>query len=185
MVALHGPPGSGLTRLGLSLLVESARHAPVVAVDVRGWMNPMVAWEMGIAPERFVVVQAEPSVWANAVGVLLDGVGAVYAELPGGVPASVLRRIAATARNRRSSLVLRPLQGTIPGGVAHLTVGVTDLHWEGVGRGRGRLDRRRLWVSASGKGVAGLTREIEVDDDGTHPLPLVERLAAASPRRAG
>jgi hypothetical protein len=183
VVALHGPPGSGLTRVGLGLLVEISRQAPVVAVDIRGWLNPAAAWEVGIDPDRFVVVGADARSWARVVGALLDGVPGIYAELPSGVPDAVVRRVAATARTRRVGLVLRPLRGALPTGTAHLTVRAEDVQWTGVGAGVGHLGARGLALWASGKGVSGLERRLEVDDDGTHPLHLVAGLAPAAPRR--
>lgn len=184
VVALHGDPGSGLTRVGLALLADVARQAPVVAVDVRGWISPLGAWEVGIPPERFVLVRdVDAAHWPQVLGALLDGVKAVYAELPAGVPAPVVRRAAAAARARRVGLVLRPLRGTIPAGVAHLTLESVDVHWEGAGPGVGHLGERRLGLRAAGKAVAGTERHLRLDDDGTHPLHLVGRMAPATPRR--
>ena len=179
VVALRGEPGSGLTRVGLALLADVARQAPVVAVDARGWLSPLAAWEVGIAPERFVIVRdVDAARWPQVLGTLLDGVKAVYAELPRGVPDAVVRRVAAGARARRMGLVLRPLGG-LPSGVAHLTLEAVDVRWDGVGPGEGHLAGRSLALRAAGKAVAGTERHIEVDDDGTHPLHLVGRVAPA------
>lgn len=184
VIALHGAPGSGLTRVGLALLADVARQAPVVAVDARGWISPLAAWEAGIDPERFVVVRevAAPD-WPRVVGTLLDGVRAVYAEVPAGVPETVVRRVGAAARSKRVGLVLRPVRGVIPSGVAHLTLVAEDVRWEGIGTGVGHLGARSLSLRASGKAVAGIERRLEVDDDGTHPLHLVGRVAPPAARR--
>ena len=184
VVALHGGPGSGLTRVGLALLAEVAKQAPVVAVDTRGWVSPLAAWEVGIAPERFVVVRVDgPDEWAKAMGTLLDGVRGVYAEVPTGVPEAVLRRVGMAARNRRVGLVLRPLRGRVPTGIAHLALSAEGTHWEGTGSGTGHLAERHLAITATGKGVAGMERRFEVTDDGAHPLYLVGRMAAPAVRR--
>ena len=47
VLGLVGPPGSGLTRLGLSLLADPARRGPVAVVDVRGWLCPPAAGRPG------------------------------------------------------------------------------------------------------------------------------------------
>ncbi len=182
-VGLHGAPGSGLTRLGLAMLVEASLQAPVVAVDTRGWMSPLAAWEVGIRPERFVVVRPDHTTWAQVIGSLMDGVGAVYAEVPRGIPDTVLRRMVAMARKQRVGLILRPLHGHLPAGLTHLTVEAMGIEWEGAGRGHGHIRRRSLRVVASGKAAAGAERTIEIEDDGTHTLRVVGRVASAAARR--
>lgn len=185
VVALHGRPGSGMTRVGLTLLADAARQAPVVAVDVRGWISPLAAWEVGIAPDRFIVVRGFPEHhWPTVLGTLVDGVRAIYAEVPPGVPAAVVRRVAAAARARRVGLVLRPLRGEVPSGVAHLTIDAGDVRWSGTGAGVGHLSARSIALRARGKALAGIERDIEVDDDGAHPLHLVGRMAIAPARRS-
>ncbi len=183
-VGLNGPPGSGLTRFGLAMLVEASLQAPVVVVDTRGWISPLAAWEVGIRPERFVVVRPDLTTWPHVVGALLDGVGAIYAEVPRGIPDAVLRRVVATARTQRVGLILRPIQGHLPAGLTHLTVEVASVEWEGAGRGHGHLRRRSLRVTASGKGASGMERMIEVEDDGTNTLRVVGGMATAAPRRS-
>lgn len=182
-VGLHGDPGSGLTRLGLSLLVEASLLVPVAVVDTRGWLSPLAAWEVGIRPERLVIVRPDHTTWARVIGSLMDGMGGVYAEVPRGIPEAVLRRVAALARKQRVGLVLRPLHGHLPVGVAHLTMEAMGIEWEGTGRGHGHIRRRSLRVTASGKAAAGTERTIEIEDDGTDTLRVVGRLAPLASRR--
>lgn len=183
-VALHGPPGSGLTRIGLSLLAETARQAPVVAVDVRGWVSPAAAWEVGIPPGRFVVVRADLATWSSVVGSLMDGIRAAYVEVPEGIPDGVVRRIVATARAKRVGLVLRPLRGRVPAGLAHLLLEAEGVVWADAPRGHGHLAGRTIRLRASGKGVSGIERIVEVEDDGTDALRMVARMAATQARRS-
>lgn len=184
MLGLVGPAGSGLTRLGLSLLAPPSRKAPVATVDVRGWLCPMAAWEVGIDPERLVVVRSpDRKVWPSLVAALLEGLPAVYAEVPVGVGDHDLRRLAALARSRSSALVLRPVRGDLPAGVLHLKVEAAAVMWEGADRGHGRLTRRRLALRASGKGARGIERRIEVTD-GEDAVRVVPRLAPAPPGQA-
>ncbi|MBN2114548.1 MAG: hypothetical protein JW785_10540 [Acidimicrobiia bacterium] len=185
VLGLVGPPGSGLTRLGLSLLADPARRGPVAVVDVRGWLCPPAAWEAGVPPERLVVVRcAERDLWARVTAALLEGLPAVYAEVPAGVNEAVLRRLGALARSRRAALILRPLRGDLPSGLAHLNLVGEVVRWEGAGPGHGRLTRRWLTLRAAGRGVGGIDRVLEVVDDGTDALRVVPRLAAAPAGRA-
>lgn len=165
VVGLEGPPGMGLTRVGLATLVPAARIAPVAYVDVRGWFHPPAAWEVGIEPERLVVVRSRDRIrWPQVVAALVEGMGAVYAEVPAKIPDQMLRRLAALARSRRAALVLRPLAGGLPSGVAYLRVRGAGVIWEGAEDGHGRLRRRRLLLEVSGKNLP--QRVVEADDDG-------------------
>lgn len=184
-VELTGPAGFGLTRLGYQMLAEPSRVAPVAALDVRGWMSPLAAWEAGVERERLVVVRcADDGLWLRVVAALAEGVGAVLAEVPRTVGERDLRRLAALARARGTRIALRPLAGELASGVAHLRLRAVAVHWEGAEGGHGRLVRRRLVLEASGKGVAGTTRRIEVEDDGADAVRVVPGLAAPTAGRA-
>ena len=185
VVGLVGPPGFGLTRLGLSMVGEYAAAGPVVCVDVRGWLSPTAAWEAGVPAERLVLVRVkDPVQWAKAVSVVLEGVGSVYAEVPRDVHDAHLRKLAALARRSKTPLILRPVRGRLPAGIAHLTVTPETLQWEGVEQGYGRLTYRRLTLSASGKVMHGMTTMIEVEDNGANALRMVPGLAVAAARYA-
>ena len=185
VVGLEGPPGFGLTRLGLAMLREAADRGLVAFVDVRGWLCPPAAWELGIAPERLVVVRCDDAVtWGRVVGGLLDGMQAVYAEVPPRVKEAHLRKLAAVSRSTRTPLVLRPVRGEVPGGVVHLRLSAREIVWEGADQGFGRLTRRRLVIEASGKVMQGMARIIEVEDHGTHAVRVVSGLGVAPAGRA-
>jgi hypothetical protein len=180
-----GPPGSGLTRLGLSLLADAARRGPVAVVDVRGWLCPPAAWEAGVPPERLVVVRCpDRELWGRVTAALLEGLPAVYAEVPAGANEALLRRLGALARARRAALILRPLRGDLPSGLAHLNLVGQAVRWEGAGPGHGRITRRWLTLRAAGRGAGGIEQILEVVDDGTDALRVVPRLAAAPAGRA-
>ena len=185
VLGLIGPPGLGLTRLGLSLLAGPAREGMVAVVDVRGWLCPPAAWASGISPERLVVVRcAERDPWGQVTAALLEGLAAVYAEVPAGAADTVLRRLGALTRAWRAALILRPLRGGLPGGLAHLRLTGEEVHWEGAGAGHGRITRRRLQIRAAGKGVGGMERIMELEDDGADAVRLVPGVAAAEAGRA-
>lgn len=184
-VGLVGPAGSGLTRLGLVLLAGYAATGPVAYLDARGWLCPSVAWDAGIGPDRLVVVRCDDVVrWSQVAATLVEGVRGVYAEVPAGVKEPVLRRLGALARARRTPLVLRPLRGGLPAGLAHLRLEARSIVWEGAGDGHGRLERRRFVVHASGKAMRGMERIIEVEDDGANAVRVVPGLVAAPAGRA-
>jgi hypothetical protein len=185
IVGLVGPAGFGLTRLGLSMLAPPSGMGPVAAIDVRGWLSPEAAWEVGITPERLVVVRCDDrSLWPQVVAALVEGLAAVYAEVPAGIGETTLRRLGALTRSRGAALLLRPVRGGLPSGLAHLHLDARDVAWAGVERGHGRLTRRRLSLLARGRGTRGIERMIEVTDDGTHALRVVSGLATAPAGRA-
>lgn len=184
-VELAGDPGYGLTRLGLRMLAEPSRGAPVVAMDVRGWFSPWAAWESGVHRSHLVVVRCEgASVWPRAMAAIFEGVGAVFAEVPAGVRDRDLRRLAALARSRGVRVALRPVRGVLPSGIAHLRLRGVGVRWSGADRGHGRLGSRRLVLEASGKGAAGIVRRIEVEDSGADTVHVVSGVAARG-RAAG
>ncbi len=184
IAGLSGIPGSGLTRVGMALLAPYAQRGPLAYLDVRGWANPLMAWELGIDPEHFVVVRAgNVVVWARAVATLLGGVSAVYAEVPGGVGDAAIRTLAAKARVRRTPLVLRSIDGELPRGILHLYLEGRDVLWEGTEDGHGMLLHRRCLFEVSGKAMRGVEGTIEVEDDGTNDLRVVPHLGARAIRR--
>ena len=174
---LTGMPGTGLTRLGLKLLAEHSRSAPVVAVDIRGWISPEAAWETGVVPDRLIIVRCDdPVLWPKVVAALLEGVRAMYAEVPDPVRERDLRRLAALARARRAAVAMRSTKNGLPSGISHLRLRGMGVTWEGADRGHGKLVRRRLVLEASGKGVAGMRRRFEVEDEGKDSMRVVSNV---------
>lgn len=183
VAVLSGEPGSGMTRLGLVMLSGYARTGMVSYLDVRGWLSPLAAWEVGIEPDRLVIARCHDAVrWGRAVAALLDGTTAVLAEVPSGAKDASVRRLAALARNRGTPLLLRPLGRGVATGVAHLRIEASGSVWSGVEGGHGRIERRRIRFAASGKTMRGMTRMIEIEDDGSHTLHLVSGVAPSEAR---
>jgi hypothetical protein len=185
IAGLTGLPGSGLTRIGLSLIAPYAAKGPLVYLDVRGWASPMAAWEMGLDPGQLVVVRSSDVVsWSRIVASLLDGVRGVYAEVPTGLSDQALYKLAAKARTKRTPLVLRPVTGKLPSGVAHLNLEASEVIWKGTEAGHGNLTSRRTLLIASGKATKGMVRTIEVEDDGTDDLRVVPHMGTQATRPA-
>lgn len=182
---LVGVPGTGLTRLGLKLLAEHSRISTVVALDTRGWISPEAAWETGVIPERLVIVRCDDAIlWPKVLAALLDGVRAIYAEVPVKVRDHDLRRLTALARARRVAVAMRSMGNGLPAGIAHLRLRALGVTWEGADRGHGKLKKRRLVLEASGKGVAGMARRFEVEDEGTDAVRVVSDVVVDQVRRA-
>lgn len=181
---LVGIPGTGLTRLGLKLLAEHSRVAPVVALDTRGWISPEAAWETGVLAERLVIVRCDDLIlWPKVTAALLEGVRAVYAEVPALIKDRDLRRLAALARARQVAVAFRSMGNGLPTGTAHLKLRALGVTWEGANRGHGKLKKRRLVLEASGRGSAGITRRFEVEDEGTDVVRVVSDVVVDQARR--
>lgn len=185
IVELTGVAGTGLTRLGLRLLAPHSRIAPVVALDTRGWISPQAAWETGVLSERLIVVRCDdPILWPKVTAALLEGVRAMYAEVPSRVRDNDLRRLSALARARGVAVVMRSMGSGLPGGVAYLRLRALGVTWEGADRGHGKLTRRRLVLEATGKGAAGTARRFEVEDEGTNVVRVVSDVVVDQAGRA-
>ena len=182
---LLGIPGTGLTRFGLRLLAAPSQVAPVVALDTKGWISPVAAWEAGVVPDNLVIVRCDqPGIWPKVAAALLEGVRALYAEVPATAKEQDLRRLAALARARKVAVAMRPMGRGLPSGVAHLRLRALGVTWEGTDQGHGRLGRRRLMLEASGKGASGMTRRFEVEDEGSDVVRVVSDVVVGEARRA-
>lgn len=138
--------GPGSTALALALgagASQAGSWAAAVGLPSLGWQ---AAAELGIAPERLLVVASPPreSV-ATVVAALLDGVDVVYLHA-GSVGAPDARRLVARAREREVVLVPVGARWPLPADV-RLSVAQPEWHWDG------RLVARRVRVTVSGKGV--------------------------------
>lgn len=161
------------------MLAEHSEKAPVVVVDVRGWASPLAARETGVDLERLVVVRCpDTRMWPRVMAALCEGVRAIYAEVPKGVNDRDLRRLTGLVRARQVHLGLRPMDDRLPTGIAHLRLRALGVNWSGSDQGHGRLGTRTLIIEASGRGVAGITRRIEVEDDGANVVRVVSGLAS-------
>ena len=184
VAVLSGEPGLGMTRLGLVML-SGYTGGTVAYLDVRGWLSPIAAWEVGIDPDRLVIARCGEVVrWGRAAAALLDGATAVMAEVPTGAKDASIRKLASLARNRRTPLLLHPIDRAIPTGLAHLMLEAREITWTGTVEGHGRIEQRKTRIIASGKAMKGMTRKIEMEDDGSNALRVVSGVAATETRSA-
>ncbi len=114
---------------------------------------------------------------------MFEGVQAIYIEVPAQIKDQDLRRLGALARARRVAVAMRSMGNGLPSGIAHLRLRALGVTWEGVDRGHGKLKKRRLMLEASGKGVAGVTRRFEVEDEGTDVVRVVSDVVVDQARR--
>lgn len=178
---LAGAPGSGLTRMAMTLLAAQAPPGQIAVLETRGWFCPLVAWESGVPADRIVVVRAPDAVsWARVAAALVEGVPALYAEVPDRINEAALRKISALARRSGTRVLLRSFGDRIPAGVTQLQMTMSQMSWEGTDVGHGRLMRRRFVVEMTGKAVGGALRRIEMEDDGANAVRVVPGLAAAA-----
>jgi hypothetical protein len=153
-VAVDG--GAGATTLALSLAVAASAAGSWTAVVGAPWLGWAQALELGLAPERTLVVDPPRERWATAVAALVDAVDVVLVAGARPNPADV-RRLLARARERGAVLVAMP-RTEWPGAEVRLTVGSS--RWIGPeSHGAGRLLARRAEVVASGRGAAGRGRQ--------------------------
>jgi hypothetical protein len=142
-VAVGGGPGA--TALALALGAAASREGSWVGLVGAPSLGLLAATELGLAPERLLVVADPPErSLATVVAALLDAVDVVYVRAPN-LPASDARRLLARTREREAVLV--PLGRWPLNADVRLCVAAPEWRWNG------RLVARRVQVTASGKGV--------------------------------
>ena len=120
--------------------------------------------ELGVVLERLALVpDVAPRDWVKVAGALVDSVDIILARPPAHLRLGDARRLSNRARERGAVLILvgdsSSSYGASPwGDGADLRLSVTETRWEGPGTGEGHLQRRRLEVTAGGRGVAARQR---------------------------
>ena len=140
---VEGGPGS--TSLAFALGAAASQAGSWVGVVGAPALGLLAATELGIVPERMLVVAEPPArSVATVVAALLDAVDVVYVGAD--VAGADARRLVARAREREAVLI--PIRTRWPlAADVRLTVADPEWHW------RGRLVARRVHVTASGRGV--------------------------------
>ena len=155
-----GCQGPTAMSVALALVAGPSAAGSWLAVVGVPSLGLRAASEVGIALDRLVMVadQArdlgeEP--WANVISALIDGFDVIV--LRSDVRASIARRLQTRLQNRGAVLVLVGDPGPFS---CDVVINCRQGEWEGLGHGSGRLVRRRLSLSASGR---RLPRERRVD----------------------
>ena len=158
--------GSGGTSLLLALLSAASQSGSWCAVVGVPALGALAAAESGIALDRLALVPNPGPDWPTVVAALIDGMDVVVVAVPGPVAGSITGRLVARARQRGSVLVsLGPWAG------ADVTLQVVHGEWEGLDAGHGRLRRRRVTITARGRGAAARPREVTLWMPGTTAPP--------------
>jgi len=161
---------TGSVSLLLALLAGPSGRGAWTALVGMPAVSAEAAQEAGIDLARLAVVTPPDdgwtgAAWTTAVGALLDAVDVVVAR-PGAAPGTSgvtdadARRLTGRARSKDAVLVLFGQQAGWPG--VQVTLAAEHGGWTGIGDGYGRLARRRLVVSASGRGRSARPRTREL-----------------------
>lgn len=149
----------GVTSLALALVAEASAQGSWVAVLGMPRLGLVAAGELGLALDRCILVdRLPPGTWGQVVGALVGAVDVVVTAPPAGVRAAEIRRVAARLRERGTVMVevgtaRRHHRGS-PAIQAEISLAVTDVRWEGLGAGHGRLTARRVVLERTGRGAA-------------------------------
>jgi hypothetical protein len=113
----------------------------------------------GVALERLAVVAPPGGSWATVLAALFDGFDLVVAVSTKVRPADA-RRLTARARERGTTMVLVGPAAWPEG--ADLRLALTAPAWDGLGRGHGHLERRRVHLEVTGRREAARPREADL-----------------------
>ena len=148
-----------VTSLALALVAEASRAGSWTAVVGLPGLGLVAAHELGVSLDRCALVDhPPPGTWGQVVGALIGAVDVVVWSPPRRLPRSDARRVVARMRERGTVLVQL---GAAAGPSPDVTLTVTDVTWQGIERGHGRLATRRVGLERSGRGAA--TRPLRVD----------------------
>lgn len=162
--------GTATTSLLLSLAVAAAGEDAWCAIAGMPDLGLRAALDAGLDPQRLTLAPAQGDHQTQVLSALVDGVGVLVIGPDLDLAPALWRSLLGRARGA-DTLVL----AANPPGRADLTLDSSTRSWAGLGRGSGRLRRRTLTVSSSGRGIAG-QRQIDV------LLPQVHGAIAAMPR---
>lgn len=171
---------AGSTSLVLALLVEASRAGSWVALVGLPGVGVLAAHQLGLELERVVLVPDPGADGPTVVAALLDGVDLVVVGPQAALGDGDRRRLSARARER--SAVLLP---TTPWPGAQVVLTARTSHWEGLGRGDGRLRTRRLTVERGGRGMADQVTRTDVVLPAPAPSTIAPVELVPAGRRAG
>lgn len=160
VVALTGPGSTSLLWSLLAPPTGAGSWAALVGLPAAGLL---AAAEAGVALERLAVIAQPGRAWATVLGALLDGFDLVVAAPDRRVRPADARRLTARARERGTVVVLAG-DGAVaawPEG-ADLCLTLSAPDWDGLGRGHGHLQRRRVHLEVTGRREAARPRAADL-----------------------
>ncbi|MBV8980462.1 MAG: hypothetical protein JO086_06155 [Acidimicrobiia bacterium] len=149
----------GATSLALALLAGPSQAGSWCAAVGLPSLGVVAAAEVGVALERFPLVARPGDEWPAVVATLVDAVDVVLVCLPRHVRNGDARRLVAKARDRGAVLITAGGSSALQ---ADVRLSVASSSWDGLGRGHGRLQARRIDVVASGRGAAARERQVSL-----------------------
>ncbi len=155
-VSLHG---SGSTALALAVAAAASTAGSWVAVVGDPELGFAAAEEAGVALQRVLVVDPEPSSWSAAVAALVGAVDIVLIAPRHRVRDAEARRLSARLRERGS--VLLCTNGRWPSG-ADVQLEIVESEWAGLGSGHGVLQARRVTIRGGGRGASARPRSADM-----------------------
>lgn len=176
-----------VTSLALALVAQASSAGSWTAVVGLPGLGLVAAHELGVSLDRCALVDhPPPGTWGQVVGALIGAVDVVLWSPPPRLPRSETRRVAARMRERGTVLV--QVSGASTGPSPDVTLTVTDVTWQGIERGHGRLAARRVSLERSGRGAAARLLRVDLwlpGPDGrpaaVEPEATVHRFPAALP----
>ena len=148
----------GSPALALALLAPLSHAGSWCAATGLPGLGLAAAADAGIDLRRLVLVPRPAAQWATAVATQLDGFDAILLRPPQHASHTEARRLAARARERRSTLLLL---GTWPQQV-DLDLRVERSVWSGLHHGYGRLTEQECTIAVRGRGAAARERRATV-----------------------
>jgi len=160
--SIVGCQGGTALSVALATVAEASAAGSWLACVGLPSLGLRAAEELGIALERLVMVAdsadlSEASL-ANMMSALIDGFDLIVLRGTPGIGIATARRLQARLQARGAVLVVVGNPGPF---ICDVTITGLGSQWEGLGDGSGRLARRRLALSATGR-RSPRVREIEV-----------------------
>lgn len=142
--------GAATTSLLLSLAVAAAGEDSWCAIAGMPDLGLRSALDAGLDPCRLALAPADGDQRPQVLSALADGVGVLVLGPDLDLAPALWRSLLNRARTA-DTLIL----AATPPGRADLTLRAVTQGWAGLGAGSGRLRRRRLEITADGRGIAG------------------------------
>jgi len=160
--SIVGCQGGTALSVALATVAEASAAGSWLACVGLPSLGLRAAEELGIALERLVMVAdsadlSEASL-ANMMSALIDGFDLIVLRGTPAIGIATARRLQARLQARGAVLVVVGNPGPF---ICDVTITGLGSQWEGLGDGSGRLARRRLALSATGR-RSPRVREIEV-----------------------